>query len=126
MDLPELDFEVASWGLRPRVSTTEPTRFFPSRVLWTERQVTAGPCTPSEGVLVHFEEVDSCQRTVLNPLVELGSRPLAFVATSLVELVDEGGEQPASFCLIGNHGGDRRQIRQEAMLEVKREMRLCA
>jgi hypothetical protein len=46
---------------------------------------------------INLDEVDSRQWAALDPLVEFGSRPLAFVATTFVELVDERGEQLAPF-----------------------------
>jgi hypothetical protein len=64
-------------------------------------------------------EPDPRQRTALHPLVQDGLRPRAVDALAMVELLDELGEHATALRRIGDHGGHRRQIGGDTVIEVK-------
>ena len=59
-----------------------------------------------------------------DPLIEDGLGPLAVRAVAAVEFLDEVGEDTPALRRVDDHRGRRRQIGDDAVLEVEGELRL--
>jgi hypothetical protein len=71
---------------------------------------------------VALQEANPRQRAALYPVLTLGLR-LAVSSVAVIEVSHERGEDAAALLLIGDDGGDGRQVSDYAMLEVEGEAR---